>query len=44
MLLAPPLAATATTVPPLAANVVHGRIVDDVARDVAAAWDAAHAR
>ena len=29
---------------PLAADVVHGRLVDDVARDVAAAWDRTHAR
>jgi hypothetical protein len=43
MLLAPPMAATATTPPLLAANVVHGRVVDDVARDIAAAWDGAHA-
>ena len=28
---------------PLAADVVHGRPVDDVARDVAAAWSRAHA-
>jgi hypothetical protein len=42
MLLAPPRAAAASTL--LAADVVHGRVVDDVARDIAAAWDAAHAR
>ena len=42
MLLAPPSAAAASTL--LAADVVHGRVVDDVARDIAAAWDAAHAR
>jgi hypothetical protein len=29
---------------PLAADVVHGRPVDDVARDVASAWSRAHAR
>jgi hypothetical protein len=29
---------------PLAADVVHGRVVDDVARDVAAAWSRTHAR
>lgn len=29
---------------PLAVDVVHGRSVDDVARDVAAAWARAHAR
>jgi hypothetical protein len=29
---------------PMAADVVHGRLVDDVARDVAAAWDRTHAR
>jgi hypothetical protein len=42
-----PRGATATAAVPaarLAADVVHGRLVDDVARDVAAAWGAAHAR
>jgi hypothetical protein len=29
---------------PLAADVVHGRVVDDVARDIAAAWSGTHAR
>ena len=29
---------------PLATDVVHGRLVDDVSRDVAAAWDRTHAR
>jgi hypothetical protein len=28
---------------PFAADVVHGRVVDDVARDVVAAWDRTHA-
>jgi hypothetical protein len=36
---APPLAA-----PQLAADFLHGRFVDDVARDIAAAWDRTHAR
>jgi hypothetical protein len=36
---APPLAA-----PQLAADLLHGRFVDDVAREIAAAWDRAHAR
>jgi hypothetical protein len=30
-------------VPVLAAEVVHGRLVDDVATDVVAAWGRAHA-
>jgi hypothetical protein len=34
-----PLAAQA-----LAADVIHGRLVDDVARDIAAAWNKVHAR
>jgi hypothetical protein len=29
--------------PVLAAEIVHGRLVDDVAADVAAAWGRAHA-
>ena len=29
---------------PLAADVIHGRLVDDVARDVSAAWASAHAK
>jgi len=44
MLLEPRPAAPAAAPPRLAADVVHGRVVDDVARDVAAAWGAAHAR
>jgi hypothetical protein len=42
-----PRGATVTAAVPaarLAGDVVHGRLVDDVARDVAAAWGAAHAR
>lgn len=39
VLLPPRPAATS----PLAADVVHGRVVDDVARDVMAAWDRTHA-
>ncbi len=38
-LLPPQPAATS----PFAADVVHGRVVDDVARDVVAAWDRTHA-
>lgn len=36
-------ATAATATPRLAADVIHGRLVDDVAHDVSAAWDAAHA-
>ena len=42
--LVPPAAVGPTAPPRFAADVVHGRLVDDVARDVAAAWDRAHAR
>ena len=41
--LVPPLAPGPVPAPPLAADVVHGRLVDDVARDVVAAWDRTHA-
>jgi hypothetical protein len=34
----------ATASPRLAADVVHGRLVDDVVRDVVADWDRTHAR
>jgi hypothetical protein len=37
--LLPPASPNAT---PLAADVVHGRLVDDVARDVGASWDRTH--
>jgi hypothetical protein len=43
MLLAPRVQAT-TVAPRLAADVLHGRSVDDVAQEIAAAWVAAHAR
>ncbi len=43
MLVAPRVAA-ATAAPRLAAEVLHGRPVDDVAQEIAAAWGAAHAR
>lgn len=43
MLVAPRVAATSAA-PRLAAEVLHGRPVDDVAQEVAAAWGAAHAR
>jgi hypothetical protein len=39
-----PAAPTAVAAPRLAAEAIHGRLVDDVAREVAAAWDSAHAR
>jgi len=42
--LVPPRVPGPVPAPPMAADVVHGRLVDDVARDVAAAWDRAHAR
>jgi hypothetical protein len=42
--LVPPLAPGPVPAPTLAADRVHGRLVDDVARDVATAWDRAHAR
>jgi hypothetical protein len=38
-----PRARTTAPTTPLAADVVHGRLVDDVARDVAAAWSRTHA-
>jgi hypothetical protein len=38
-----PRARAAAPTAPLAADVVHGRAVDDVARDVAAAWSRTHA-
>ena len=50
MLLPPKSGLTTTsapiTAPPpvLAADVIHGRLVDDVARDVAAAWKRVHAK
>ncbi len=40
--LLPPHASGPVATPRLAADVVHGRAIDDVARDVAAAWSAAH--
>jgi hypothetical protein len=43
MLLEPRAPAPAVAAPRLAAEVVHGRLVDDVVHDVAAAWSAAHA-
>jgi hypothetical protein len=42
--LVPPRAPGPVPAPPMAADVVHGRLVDDVARDVVAAWDRTHAR
>ncbi len=44
MLVAPRAAATSAAAPRLAAEVLHGRPVDDVAQEIAAAWGAAHAR
>ena len=41
-IVAPRLPTPATTQPRLAADVLHGRAVDDAARDIAAAWSAAH--
>jgi hypothetical protein len=35
--------ATAVAAPRLAAEAIHGRLVDDVAREVAAAWNSTHA-
>ncbi|HTB77281.1 MAG TPA: hypothetical protein VK762_28750 [Polyangiaceae bacterium] len=43
MLVAPRVVATAAA-PRLAAEVLHGRPVDDVAQEIAAAWVSAHAR
>jgi hypothetical protein len=42
-LVAPRVAGPVATAP-LAADVVHGRAIDDVARDVAAAWSRTHGR
>ncbi len=43
-MLVAPRVAVATPAPRLAAEVLHGRPVDDVAQEIAAAWGAAHAR
>jgi hypothetical protein len=43
MLVAPHSTGTASAAPRLAAEVLHGRPVDDVVQDIAAAWGAAHA-
>lgn len=43
-MLLPPLATSAGAPGALAADVVDGRLVDDVARDVATGWGALHAR
>jgi hypothetical protein len=43
-ILPPARAPVSTPAPRLAADVVHGRVIDDVARDVVAAWSAAHGR
>ena len=43
MLVAPRVVATAAA-PRLAAEVLHGRPVDDVVQEIVAAWGAAHAR
>jgi hypothetical protein len=40
----PPSSSSGTAGARLAADVIHGRPVDDVARDVASAWSATHAR
>jgi hypothetical protein len=44
MLVAPRVLSTTTVQPRLAADALHGRPVDDVAQEIAAAWGAAHAR
>ncbi len=44
MLVAPRVTAATTARPRLAAEVLHDRLVQDVADDVASAWGAAHAR
>jgi hypothetical protein len=44
MLMSPRIAASAAAAPALAADVLDGRSVDDVARYVVAAWSATHAR
>jgi hypothetical protein len=44
LLMSPRIAASAATAPVLAAHVLDGRPVDDVVRDVVAAWSATHAR
>jgi hypothetical protein len=43
-MLVAPRVLSASAAPRLAAEVLHGRPVDDVAREIAAAWGAAHAR
>jgi hypothetical protein len=43
-MLVPPRAPPTAAPPRLAAEVLHGRPVDDVAREIAAAWGAVHAR
>ena len=43
-MLVPPRVLSASAAPRLAAEVFHGRPVDDVAQEIAAAWVAAHAR
>jgi hypothetical protein len=40
----PPRVAAGAAAPQLAADLVHGRALDDVARDVAAAWGRTHAQ
>jgi len=42
--LVPPQVIVSTAATRLAADVLHGRAVDDVARDIAADWQASHAR